>query len=585
VKLECLPFREIWAVDFEFRGGPGDCPVPICLAARELRTGRCLALWRDELLRSTAPPYPVDPGSLFCAYYASAEIGCHFALGWPAPARILDLYAEFRALTNGLPLVSGSGLIGALIHHGLDAIGAQEKHDMRDLILRGGPWTAGEQAEIQDYCASDVDSLARLLSAMLPAILGRPHGLGHGLLRGRSMAALARIEHNGVPIDVATVCRLRAGWTGIQDRLIREIDREYGVFEGRTFKTERFEAFLVRQRIPWPRLPTGALDLSDDSFREMARAYPRIAPLRELRSSLSAMRLADLAVGTDGRNRTILSAFRARTGRNQPSNSKFIFGPSTWLRGLVKPPAGFGVSYIDFASQEIGIAAALSGDERMLEAYKSGDTYMGFAKQTGLAPPEATKTTHSSIRDLCKALALGIIYGMGADALATRIGQSPAHARELLELHRRTYPVFWRWSQGAVDTAMLTGKITTVFGWPLHIGSDANERSIRNFPCQANAAEMLRLACCLGVERSVEICAPVHDAVLIAAPLDRLEDDILTMRAAMAEASRVVLGGFECGTDVVTVRYPDRYADPRGAVMWSKVMSLLDETSEFARVA
>jgi hypothetical protein len=352
---------------------------------------------------------------LFCAYYASAEIGCHFALGWPPPARILDLYTEFRALTNGLPLVSSSGLIGALIYHGLDAIGTQEKHDMRELILRGGPWTAGEKAEILEYCASDVDSLARLLPAMLAAILDRPHGLGHGLLRGRGMAALARIECNGVPIDVANLGRLRAGWTAIQDRLIREIDREYRVFEGRTFKTERFRDFLVRHRIPWPHLPSGELDLSDNMFREMGRAYPKIAPLRELRSSLSAMRLADLAVGADGRNPTILSAFRARTGRNQPSNSKFILGPSTWLRGLVKPPAGFGIFYIDFASQEIGIAAALSGDERMLEAYTSGDTYMAFAKQAGLAPADATKTSHPSIRDLCKAVVLGIGYGMGVD--------------------------------------------------------------------------------------------------------------------------------------------------------------------------
>jgi hypothetical protein len=132
---------------------------------------------------------------------------------------------------------------------------------------------------------------------------------------------------------------------------------------------------------------------------------------------------------------------------------------------------------------------------------------------------------------------------------------------------------------------MLTSKITTVFGWPLHVGPDANERSIRNFPCQANAAEMLRLACCLGIERGVEICAPVHDAVLIAAPLDRLEGDIFAMRAAMAEASRVVLGGFECRTDVVAVGYPDRYSDPRGTVMWSKVMSLLDELAAFSEVA
>jgi hypothetical protein len=544
-----------------------------------------LSLWQDELRCRRTPPYPIDAGVLFAAYYASAEIGCHYALGWPAPTRVLDLYTEFRVLTNGLPTASGSGLLGALVHHGLDSIGAGEKEAMRDLILRGGPWAADEKAAILEYCAGDVDSLEQLLPAMLPAILGRQHGLGHALLRGRSMSALARIEHNGVPIDVPSLNRLRAGWTGIQDGLINAIDREYGVFDGRSFKADRFREYLIRQGIPWPRLASGSLDLSDDTFREMARAHPNITPLRELRSSLSAMRLSDLAVGADGRNRTILSAFRARTGRNQPSNSKFIFGPSTWLRSLIKPPPGFGVAYIDYRSQEIGIAAALSGDERLLQAYQSGDVYLGFAIQAGLAPSNATKSSHGSVRDLCKTIVLGIGYGMGVDALAARIGKSPAHARELLDLHRRTYPVFWRWSQGAVDAAILTGGITTVFGWPLHIGPDANERSIRNFPCQANAAEMLRLACSLGIERGIEICAPVHDAVLITAPLDCLEEDALAMHNAMAEASRVVLGGFECRTDVVSVRYPNRYSDPRGREMWSKVMSLLDQVPDLASVA
>jgi ABC-type uncharacterized transport system substrate-binding protein len=54
-------------------------------------------------------------------------------------------------------------------------------------------------------------------------------------------------------------------------------------------------------------------------------SYPVVSPYRELRSSLSDMRLSDLAVGSDSRNRTILCAFRSRTGRNQPSNSKCGF--------------------------------------------------------------------------------------------------------------------------------------------------------------------------------------------------------------------------------------------------------------------
>ena len=309
----------------------------------------------------------------------------------------------------------------------------------------------------------------------------------------------------------------------------------------------------------------------------MARAYPELAPLRELRGALSQMRLSGLAVGQDGRNRTMLSAFRARTGRNQPSNAEFIFGPSVWLRGLIKPPPGYGLAYIDWKQQEFGIAAKLSGDTVMMTAYRSGDPYLAFAKQAGAVPQDATKATHKAAREQFKACVLAVQYGMGADALALRIDQTPIHARELLRLHRETYTVFWRWSDAAVDQAMLTGSLHTVFGWRVQVPPNANPRSLRNFPMQANGAEMLRLACCIGTERRIEVCAPVHDAVLIMAPLERLEHDIAQMQDAMREASGIVLDGFELGTDAEVVRYPDRYSDPRGSVMWDRVMKLIQQ--------
>jgi DNA polymerase I len=368
---------------------------------------------------------------------------------------------------------------------------------------------------------------------------------------------------------------LRENWDHIKDDLIRAIDVDFGVFDGRSFRAERWAAYLVEHNIPWPLLESGALDLSDSAFRQMAKAYPAISPMRELRSALSDLRLNDLAVGADGRNRTILSAFRSRTSRNQPSNTRFIFGPSVWLRGLIKPPPGHGVAYVDWAQQEFGIAAALSGDLAMQAAYRSGDPYLAFAKQASAVPPDATKKTHSPTRELFKQCVLAVQYGMGSNSLACRIGQPPVVARDLLRAHHETYRAFWRWSDAALDHAMITGELHTVFGWHIHVGQDSNPRSLRNFPMQANGAEMLRLACCLATERGIEICAPVHDAVLICAPLDRLDNDIARMRAAMVEASRIVLNGFELGTDVHVVRYPDRYMDDRGAAMWAQVIGLI----------
>jgi DNA polymerase I-like protein with 3'-5' exonuclease and polymerase domains len=288
------------------------------------------------------------------------------------------------------------------------------------------------------------------------------------------------------------------------------------------------------------------------------------------------MRLNDLTIGRDGRNRTLLSPFRARTSRNQPSNSKFIFGPSVWLRSLIKPPEGHGVAYIDYEQQEFGIAAALSGDGQMLNAYRTGDPYLAFAKQAGAVPADATKKTHGPMRELFKQCALGVQYGMSERGLALRLGVPPVVARDLLRAHAETYAPFWKWSDRVVDNAVLVGSIYSVFGWSLHLGVGANPRALRNFPMQANGAEMLRLACCLATERCIEVVAPVHDAVMICAPLDRLEFDVAATQAAMAEASRIVLAGFELRSEAKLVHYPDRYSDPRGEMMWATVMQILD---------
>jgi DNA polymerase I-like protein with 3'-5' exonuclease and polymerase domains len=270
-----------------------------------------------------------------------------------------------------------------------------------------------------------------------------------------------------------------------------------------------------------------------------------------------------------------LSPFRARTGRNQPSNSKFIFGPSVWLRGLIRPKPGWGLAYVDWSQQEFGIAAALSGDPAMLEAYRSGDPYLAFAMQAGAVPATATKKTHEAERDQFKACVLATQYGMGEASLAARINQPVARARQLLELHRRTYRKFWKWSDSAVDEAVLGGRLWAGFGWQIQPRNELNDRSLRNFPMQANGAEMLRIACILLTEAGVRVCAPVHDALLIEAPLDELDQAIATTQALMAEASRVVLDGFELGSEVKEVRYPNRFMDKRGEVMWNKVMKLL----------
>ena len=132
-----------------------------------------------------------------------------------------------------------------------------------------------------------------------------------------------------------------------------------------------------------------------------------------------------------------------------------------------------------------------------------------------------------------------------------------------------------------MDYALLHKQLWTVFGWQIQVEGHPNPRSLANFPMQANGAEILRLACCYMIEAGIRVCAPVHDAVLIEAPIRKMEEEISRAKMLMAQASREVLSGFELGTDAVVFCYPERYCDEdHGKDFWEMVISEIDQLKD-----
>ena len=188
----------IWLCDFEFHsreGVEGNPTEPVCIVAMEITTGKKIRIWQDELRQLDKAPFPTDDSTLFVAYYLSAEIGCFLSLCWALPSNVLDLFTEFRCMTNGTLLPNGKGILGALTYFGKSGINAEEKTAMRDMVLRRGPWSTTEQKDILDYCESDVLALAELLPAM-----ERHIDLPRALLRGEYMCAAAYIESIGMAL-------------------------------------------------------------------------------------------------------------------------------------------------------------------------------------------------------------------------------------------------------------------------------------------------------------------------------------------------------------------------------------------------
>jgi DNA polymerase I len=590
-----LPFREIWCVDSEYFPGPGkanggrdgDAITPLCVVAHEMRSGRTLHLWQDEL--GPFPPYRLDADALIMGYMISAEFGTHAALGWGEPACALDPYIEFRHHVNDGRIKSGDrekgffSINGALRYFCEDEIDVTRKDDMRDRILEGPPFTHQERLDILDYCEDDIRALRRLVPHIIPTVRSLPHAQ----FRAKFMWAVAQEERRGIPHDLPGLTRIRNCWSGMRTNLVLEMDRPFGVYEIENgephWRKERFAALVHRNGMSWPTLDSGALDERDQTFREMEGKYPFIGPLRELRYSLSKLRLNDLQVGSDGRGRTLLSPFGTKTGRNAPSNSKFSFGPAKWIRFLIKPPPDLTLIHRDFCQQEVRIAAVLSGDSALLEACESGDVYLGVADQLGFVSEAMSAGELKAVRSLFKTVVLGIQYGLGARSLAVRTGISLCEAAEILARLRARFRVFEAYARSVVERAGLLLEVSTPYGWTMQCPSGINPRTVRNFPIQATAAEVLHVACILAERRGIQVIAPVHDAIMAQAPLSQTEDASARLDRCMRDASAVVLRGYELPTDVQLIgvgQKHERYFDDRGVAMWDTVTRLVTKLEE-----
>lgn len=564
------PPSKVWSVDFEYGTDENFRPIPICMVAREIYSGELHRVWLWD-----DPPSDCPIGftqALYTAYNASAEMNCHLKLGWNFPNCIVDLFAEYSAKKAGLSPQPKS-LLDALSNYGISGISAGEKKEMRDLCIRGGPYTMKEREDILDYCQSDVDATAKLFLKMWPEI---SENFSPALWRGEYAKAVAKIEANGIPLDARNLRRIQNAWPEVRRQMIRSVDAKYNVYDGDSFKEIKFSDFLDKVGIDWPRLESGRLDLKARTFSDMSKREPCVHALHELRKTLSGLTIQDIPVGLDNRNHFAVLPYRAKTGRNQPKGKEFIFSGAKWLRHLIRPEPGTALAYIDWSGQEFGIAAHQSGDPSMISAYESGDPHLAFAKFAGAVPMDATKETHPEERKIFKVANLGILMGMGVPGLSTQLGNREARASQLLRAHREVFPDYWSWSENNLNHYLDGHPLYGAMGWPLNPSSGTKTTTARNFKLQANGAEMMRLAAIAITAKGIRVCCPVHDAFLIEAPLDEVDEVVESVQTSMAEASSVVLGGPQIRTDVDIFKYPESYVEPDGRAMWELVNKLTD---------
>jgi hypothetical protein len=581
-------FSSIVVCDFEYEVAPGDLPNVLCMVVyvldENLRHVRTIRLWRGEF--GPAPPFETDSESVFVAYSAWAEMTCFKVLGWKFPVHIFDQHTAYLAAGNILRPYNPDEvrkkqrkrLSDACRAYGIEGWERIDKETISKAIGDGTWRELFSPQEVYDYCEEDVRMSVKLLRAQLQAGTDVSRTLHWS---NYSAKAVARIQARGLPIDMDLWNLVQENKAAVVGELLRQFDPSYGsedpiyTPEGE-WSRHRVEQHLVRAGVTaWPRLESGQLDLDSDAFRLMYHV-PGIEGLHALRDSLGFIVKARLPIGKDGRNRPSLFPFGTATGRN--AHAKSPYNAHAGMRSFMIFPFGSIGFYLDWRSQEVGVAAALSDDRALMDDYADGDIYHSLARLCGLTDdpdPIHWKKLNRSMRDRMKPLQLGINYGMGVPSLARGLDRHPLIASEIIERHKRRYPRFWQWRADMVQTALLERRIESVFGWPLHISHSVNQRTLYNFPMQSGGAEMLRLAAVRLCDAGIVPIMLIHDGILFE---ESNTEKIAQASEIMRGAGRDVCDGFEIGVDVDQLleggaRYHDKR--PMAQKMWSTIMTTL----------
>jgi DNA polymerase I len=587
-------FCTINICDFEYEIADGGLPNVLCMIVyvldEKFQHVRTIRMWRGDF--GSAPPFDIGPDALTVGYSLWAEMTCFLTLGWKFPEHLFDQHTAYLATGNILLPYNPDEIRKKPRKRLSDACHAYDVEGWENIDketiakdIGEGRWHLHGREAVLQYNEEDVRAEMELLRRQLSG-----HGWRQPVNTDRvihwstySAKAVAQIQARGMPIDTRLWNLMQENKDAVIAGLLQQYDPSYGSDDpiytpGGEWSYDRFERWLRGAGVTaWPRLESGKLNIDRDAFRLMYHV-PGIEGLHALRDSLGVIKRAKLPIGPDGRNRPSLFPFGTATGRN--AHSKSLFNAHASVRSFMAFPEDKIGVYLDWRTQEVGVAAALSDDHALMDAYRDGDVYHALAWVCGLTDdPDAKrwKTQKPMQRQQMKALQLAINYGMGVPSLAKGLDRHPLIASGIIERHRQTYPRFWQWRDDLVQSAMLSRRMETVSGWPLHISSSPNKRTLYNFPMQGNGAEMLRLAAWRLCEIGIVPNMLIHDGLLLEV---NDKEQVAQAIDVMKAAGRDVCNGLEIGVDVdQMLERGARYRDKRPVAkkMWETMMSALQE--------
>ncbi|MCP4010558.1 MAG: DNA polymerase I, partial [Proteobacteria bacterium] len=406
-----------------------------------------------------------------------------------------------------------------------------------------------ELSQAAPYAAEDADITLRLHQALMPEIKKAPTLLK--LLEEIEMPllpVLARTESNGVLLDAHLLgqqsLELGAKLGEIENACHNAADEVFNIASPKQIQA------ILYDKLGLPVLkktPKGQPSTAESVLQDLANEGHTLPQLILEHRSLAKLKstytdkLPKLINPATGRVHTSYHQAVAATGRLSSSDPNLQNIPIRSKEGrrireaFIAAP-GYKLLAADYSQIELRLMAHLSGDERLVKAFKQGkDVHSATAAEVFGVAIEDVNTEQ---RRRAKAINFGLIYGMSAFGLARQLTIGRAEADDYISLYFNRYPGVKKYMEQMRKIAADQGYVETLYGRRLYLPEINSrnynrrqyaERTAINAPMQGSAADLIKLAM-IEVDSWLRKEAPdtlmilqVHDELVLEVPEDKLE--------------------------------------------------------------
>ena len=427
-------------------------------------------------------------------------------------------------------------------------------------------WEIPKQLQTSDWSVKDLSS-EQVAYAALDAVaaiqlygvlyeeLNNRNLFGVYDLMFRALKSIAQLELNGIYFNLEAHKELIVGWEiemraaeeGLLQLFGPDLNPASSSQLSSWFKENLDEETLKK----WPRTKTGQLGTGADALNNFPD-QPLVKPLRKYKEvskllSTYGTKYATHANPATGRIHASFKLGKARTGRmscTSPNLQNLPRGKD--FRSLFCAPPGRVLLVADYSQIELRVAALVSGDDVMLEAYENGlDLHRTTAsKISGIPFEQVTKDQ----RQAAKAVNFGLLYGQGAPGLARYasnnygVNMSVQEARKAKFAFFRTYKKLARWQKKTGRLSQRENRIITPGGRVRDFKNEKNGyryTEALNTPIQGGAAEVLMVT--LGVLENhlkgidAKFVNTIHDEIILEVTAEHSHKAAIALEASMTE--------------------------------------------------